>query len=83
MVKHDIQNHFDSIIMKSLDQIFEFISFLVIFLKRIIAGIRIKEADCIIAPVLDQAFSVYIAGVNGFIELENRHQLNCIDAKLF
>ena len=52
------------------------------FHHRGITGIGRKKTDCIIAPVIIQALSVYHSGAFHLIKLKNRHQLDCIHSQI-
>ena len=47
-----------------------------------IAGVRGKETDSIVSPVIVELYAVHHLGVFHFIKLKNRHQLYGIDTQV-
>ena len=81
MVKYHVQDHFDAVFVERLDQIFQFIAFMIMLHNRSITRIRCKERNRIVSPVIQDTFAVYIAHCLKLVELKNRHQFHGIYTK--
>ena len=81
VVENNVQNDLNPVGVQRAYQGFELGSLVVVLDSCRIAGIRRKIADRIVAPVIDELPAVNHALVCQFVELENRHQLNCVNAQ--
>ena len=83
VIKHHVQDHFDSILVQFPDQGFELIVHTVIGLRTGIAGVGCEIAYGVISPVIQQPFPIYHTVVPAFVKLKDRHQLHRVDPQLF
>ena len=83
MIKYHVEDHFDAIFMKILDQFLELPSLMIPAVPGGIAGVRGKKTYRIISPVVEQLLAVHLAGVCQLIKLKDRHELHGIDPQLF
>ncbi len=82
MVKHHIENDLDSVLFQFADQIFELLSLMVVLNHGRIAGVRRKEANGIIPPVIVKALPVNDTVAFHLVKLKNRHQLHSRHAQI-
>ena len=68
--------------MQRANQTLELVALMIVFIGCGIAGIRRKEADRVIAPVVHQRFAVVLTHIAGLVKFEDRHQLNGVDTEL-
>ena len=82
VIEYDIKDHLDAIGIECTDHGLQLSSLAVVFQSRCIACVRREVAHCIVAPVIEKLLSVDHPFIRQFIELEYRHQLDCIDTEL-
>ena len=82
MIKHDIQNDFDIVVVKRFNEFTKFSTLAVEFNGGCIACVWRKKADGIVSPVFQKTFSVYFADIHALIKFEDRHELNSVDSEL-
>ena len=83
MVEHNVQDHVDLIVVQRLDQTFQLHSLTIIFNAGGVACIRGKEADRIIAPVVEKFIIIDQACITHLVKFKDRHQLHRIDPQPF
>ena len=82
MIEHYVQNNFNTVIMKLLDQTLKFIPLVIIFVAVGIYRIGCKKAGGIVAPAFKQLLTVNFPHVMHLIKLKNRHEFNTVYAKI-
>ena len=68
--------------MQAADEPFQLRSLPVIFDLRAVARVGRKEADRVVAPVIQQRLPVHFPHAAGLVKLKDRHELNGIDAQI-
>ncbi len=79
--KYDIKNYFDAIFVELTDQLFQLSSLTVMLRLGSIAGVWGKEVNGIVSPVFQKTLAVYGTGIHVLVELEDRHQLHCVNSQ--
>ena len=83
VIEYDIKDHFDAIGIERADHGLQLSSLAVVFQSRCIACVWREVAHRVVAPVIEKLLSVDHPFIRQFIELEYRHQFDCIDAEFF
>ncbi len=83
MIKHDIENHLNPILLQLVYQLFQLISLMIMFHHRRVARVWRKKADRIITPVIVELFPVHNPGALHLVKFKDRHQLHSIDPEVF
>ena len=81
MIKNNIKNNLNSIVLEGLDHMLKFYAFLVVLALGSIACIWSKKANGVITPVVVKGSAAHFSFISCFIKLKNRHKLNGSDAK--
>ena len=83
MVKHNVQNNFDPVVVERFDKSLQLSSFPVVFICGGVAAVGRKKAYRIITPVFQKPFPVNITGIYGLVKFKDRHQFYGVDSQLF
>ena len=82
VVEHDVEDDLDAVGLEVADELFQLGALAVMAVVGFIAGVGSEEADRVVAPVVIELFAVEVAVGAHFVEFEDRHQLNRVDAQL-
>ena len=83
MVKDNVQDDFDPVLVELADEFFQLGSFTVVLGLGSVAGVWRKEINGIVSPVFKETFAIYSTGIHVLIELEDRHELYSVDSQFF
>ena len=82
VVDHHVQNNLNAVLVEGADQMLELGTLMVEFRGGGVAGVGGKEADGVVAPVVEQLPAVHDALVRHLVKLKNGHQLHRVDPQL-
>ena len=85
VVEDHVEDHLNTLGMAGLDQVFEFVHLAPLHSARRIARLGCMESHRAVSPVVAKPFARVRIGmvVLVLVELENRHQLDAVDAERF
>ena len=81
MVEDDVKKALDIISVQLPYHLLQLIALAVVFRLIRVAGVRRKEADGVVAPVIQQPFAVVFTVISCLIEFEYGHEFHGVDSE--